>query len=186
MVKPATIRSVLDIALNKGWDIRQLDVQNAFLHGTITEDIYMHQPPGFVDKKYPHYVCKLEKALYGLKQVPRPWNARFSQLLIKLGFVTTKSDASLFVYAHHGELTYLLLYVDDVILTGSNKHLLDKIRSSLKKEFPMTDMGRLQYFLGIKLDYNVQGIFLSQRQYATDIIERAGMSDCKPLSTQLM
>lgn len=172
---------MLDIALNHGWNIRQLDVQNAFLHGTITEDIYMHQPPGFVDKQFLHHVCKLEKALYGLKQAPRAWNARFSKSLINLGFITIKSDASLFVYAHNGDLAYLLLYVDDIILTGSRNRLLDKITSSLKSEFPMTDMGRLRYFLGIKLDYNKQGIFLCQRQYATDIIARAGMTDCKPL-----
>ena len=98
VVKPTTIRSVLDITLNNNWDIRQLDVKNAFLHGTITEDIYMHQPPGFVSKEFPHYVCKLEKALYGLKQAPRAWNARFTQSLQRPGFVTTKSDASLFVY----------------------------------------------------------------------------------------
>lgn len=143
----------------------------------------MHQPPGFVDKKYPHYVCKLEKALYGLKQAPRAWNARISQSLKRLGFVTTKSDASLFVYSCNGELAYLLLYVDDIILTGSSKNLLDKITSSLKMEYPMTDMGRLSYFLGVKVEHNKQGLFLSQRNYATDIIARAGMSDCKPVST---
>lgn len=183
VVKPATRRAVLDVALNRGWEVKQLDVKNAFLHGTISEDIYMHQPPGFVDKKHPHYVCKLEKALYGLKQAPRAWNARFSQYLLKLGFVTTRSDASLFAYAHNGELAYLLLYVDDIILTGSSKGLLDRITSDLKTEFPMSDMGSLKFFLGIKVDYNKSGIFLSQQQYATDIIQRAGMVDCKPIST---
>lgn len=183
VVKPATIRSVLDIALNHGWDIQQLDIKNAFLHGNISEDIYMHQPPGFVDKEYPHYVCKLEKALYGLKQAPRAWNARISQSLTRLGFVTTKSDASLFFYSCNGELAYLLLYVDDIILTDSSKNLLDKITSSLKMELPMTDMGRLSYFLGVKVEHNIQGLFLSQRNYASEIIARAGMSGCKPVST---
>lgn len=90
-------RSVLDVALRHGWELKQLDVQNAFLHGTIDEDIYMHQPPGFVDKNHPHYVCKLEKALYRLKQAPRAWNSRFSQYVTSLGFISTKSDAFLFV-----------------------------------------------------------------------------------------
>ena len=183
VVKPATIRSVLDIALRNGWEMKQLDVKNAFLHGTISEDIYMHQPPGFVDKDHPHYVCKLEKALYGLKQAPRAWNSRFSTYLQQLGFVTTKSDASLFVYKQQGQLAYLLLYVDDIILTGSSKQLLHNITMKLKSEFPMTDMGTLGYFLGIKVDHNKAGIFLSQKQYALDIIQRAGMKDCKPLST---
>lgn len=183
VVKPATIRMVLNLALNRGWEMKQLDVKNAFLHGSITEDIYMHQPPGFVDKKHPHHVCKLEKALYGLKQAPRAWNARFSSFMTKLGFVTTKSDASLFVYKHKGDLAYLLLYVDDIILTGSSSLLLQNITSRLKQEFPMSDMGRLSYFLGIKVDYNKAGIFLSQKHYASEIIERAEMSHCKPIST---
>lgn len=183
IVKPATIRSVLDIALNKGWEIKQLDVKNAFLHGTIDEDIYMHQPPGFVDKSRPHYVYKLEKALYGLKQALRAWNARISQYLHKLGFVTSKSDASLFVYKNKNDLAYLLLYVDDIALTGSSSSLLQNITSNLKNEFPMTDMGRLSFFLRVKVTHNKAGLFLSQTQLATEIIARSGMSDCKPLST---
>lgn len=143
----------------------------------------MHQPPGFVDKKHPHYVCKLEKALYGLKQAPRAWNARFSSFLTRLGFVTTKSDASLFVYKDKNELAFLLLYVYDIVLTSSSSSLLQRITAKMKQEFPMTDMGRLSYFLGIKVDYNKSGIFLSQKQYASEIIERAGMMNCKPIST---
>ena len=183
VVKPASIRTVLNIALNRGWNINQLDVQNDFLHGTTSETIYMHQPPGFVDKKNPHHVCKLEKALYGLKQAPRAWNARFSSYLQRMGFKTSKSDASLFVYRRGKDMAYLLLYVDDIILTGSSSSLLDRIKTSLKKEFPMTDMGRLSYFLGVKVEYNKAGILLSQQHYASEIIEKAGMSLCKPLST---
>ena len=183
VVKPSTIRTVLNLALSKGWELKQLDVQNAFLHGNISETVYMHQPPGFVDKERPHYVCKLNKALYGLKQAPRAWNARFSSYLHRLGFVSTKSDASLFVYRRGKDIAYLLLYVDDIVLTGSTPALLSRITASLKTEFPMTDMGRLTYFFGIKVQYNKAGILLSQQSYATEIIERAGMTDCKPLST---
>lgn len=143
----------------------------------------MHQPPGFVDKENPHHVCKLDKALYGLKQAPRTWNARFSQYLKQLGFVTTRSDASLFVYSHNNDLAYLLLYVDDIILTGSSKSLLHRITNSLKNEFPMSDMGRLKYFLRIKVEYNAARILLSQKNYASEIIQRAEMSNCKPILT---
>lgn len=183
VVKPATIRLVLNIALSRGWDLRQLDVKNAFLHGTISETIYMHQPPGFVDKTKPRHVCKLNKPLYSIKQAPRAWNARFSQYVKQLGFVTSKSDASLFVFKQNNDIAYLLLYVDDIILTGSSKSLLEKITSSLKKEFPMSDLGRLKFFLGIKVDYNKAGLFLSQSHYAAEIIARAGMTECKPIST---
>ena len=185
VVKLATIRSVLNIALSKGWDIDQLDVKNVFLHGRISETIYMHQPPSFVDKQHPHHVCKIEKALYGLKQALRSWNARFSTFITKLGFVTTKSDKSLYVYKRGRDLAYLLLYVDDIVLTGSSKALLTNIKDNLKKEFPMIDMGRLSYFLGVKVEYNRDGMFLSQRHYATEIIERAGMKECKPVSTPM-
>lgn len=105
VVKPATIRTVFNIALSHGWDLKQLDVKNTFLHGTTSETIYMHRPPGFVDKHKPHHVCKLSKALYGLKQVPRAWNARFSQYVKQLGFVTSKLiHHSLFT---HGTMTFL-------------------------------------------------------------------------------
>ncbi|WZZ61833.1 hypothetical protein YC2023_061940 [Brassica napus] len=183
VVKPATIRTVLNLAVSRGWDMRQLDVKNAFLHGTISETIYMHQPPGFVDKINPHHVCKLNKALYDLKQAPRAWNARFATYLTRLGFVTTMSDSSLFVYNDGHNIAYLLLYVDDIVLTGSSKALVSGIIDQLKTEFPITDMGRLSYFLCIKAEYNTSGILLTQKQYATDIIARAGMTACKPVST---
>jgi hypothetical protein len=86
VVKPATIRLLLSLAVTRGWVIRQIDIQNAFLHGYLHEDVYMHQPPGFVDSKYPNYLCKLDKSLYGLKQAPRAWFSRLSGKLINLGF----------------------------------------------------------------------------------------------------
>ena len=183
VVKPASIRMVLNIAVARDWDMRQLDVQNAFLHGTISETIYMHQPPGFVDKSKPNHVCKLNKALYGLKQAPRAWNARFASYLSRLGFVSSKCDPSLFVYREGHKLAYLLLYVDDIILTGSSRELVAGIISQLKLEFPITDLGKLNYFLGVKVEHNKSGVLLTQKQYATDIIARAGMTNCKPVST---
>lgn len=185
VVKPATIRTVVDVGLSRNWEINQLDVKNAFLHGTISETIYMHQPPGFVDKSHPHHVCKLEKSIYGLKQAPRAWNARFTSYISKLEFQTSKCDPSLFIYKKGNHVAYLLLYVDDIIITGSSKALIAQLTLLLKNEFPMTDMGRLTYFLGIKVDYNRSGIFLSQEHYAQEIIERAGMINCKPLATPL-
>lgn len=86
VVKSATIRLVLSLAVSKGWSLRQLDVQNAFLHGLLEEEVYMHQPPGYADSVHPTYVCKLDKALYGLKQAPRAWYARLCQRLASLGF----------------------------------------------------------------------------------------------------
>jgi histone deacetylase 1/2 len=96
VVKAATIRLVLSIAVTKGWSLRQLDVQNAFLHGVLEEEVYMYQPPGYTDKIHPSYVCKLNKALYGLKQAPRAWYARLCNKLVRLGFISSKEDTSLF------------------------------------------------------------------------------------------
>jgi hypothetical protein len=95
--------------------MRQLDVQNAFLHGVLEEDVYMKQSPGYEDRTYPHYVCKLDKALYGLKQAPRAWYARLSEKLVSLGFHSSKADTSLFYYIKGSITMYLLIYVDDII-----------------------------------------------------------------------
>ncbi|CAA7023266.1 unnamed protein product [Microthlaspi erraticum] len=143
----------------------------------------MHQPPGFVDKSFPNYVCKLQRPIYGLKQSPRAWNSRFAKFINKLGFVTSRADASLFVYRNGSELAYILLYVDDILMTASSTSLLQKIIDSLKTEFPMTDMGKVRHFLGVKAEYNDKGLFLSQTTYARDIIRRAGMEECKPCAT---
>ena len=99
VVKPATIRAVLNFAVGRDWHVHQLDVQNAFLQGELTETVYMYQPPGFVSSDKPDYVCKLNKALYGLKQAPRAWNARFSNYVTKMWFKQSKCDSSLFVYS---------------------------------------------------------------------------------------
>ena len=138
VIKPV---SRLHLALSRNWNIKQLDVKNAFLHGTLSETIYMHQLPGFVNKSYPHYVCKLNKVIHGLKQASRAWNARITQHLAKFGFMTSMCDPSLFVYKQGASMAYMLLYVDDIILTGSSNLLLEQIVAFLKTEFLMTYMG---------------------------------------------
>lgn len=143
----------------------------------------MHQPPGFINNDKPSHVCKLRKAIYGLKQAPRAWNSRFTKFLQHIGFVTSKADTSLFVLRQGNKLAYILLYVDDIILTASSTDLMNKIIQQLKSEFPMTDMGKLHHFLGVKADFNDTGLFLSQQNYSRDILKRAGMEDCKPCAT---
>lgn len=183
VVKPTTVRTVLSLALSRSWPIHQLDVTNAFLHGTLSEPVYCEQPSSFVDPLRPEYVCKLHKALYGVKQAPRAWFQRFANHLISLGFVNCKSDTSLFVY-HRGSMTaYLLLYVDDIILTASSPHALSEIISALCREFDMKDLGVLHYFLGISVTYQHSGLFLSQHKYLNGILDRAHMADCNPCAT---
>ena len=120
VVKAATIRLILLLAVSKGWCLRQLDVQNTFLHGYLEEDVYMRQPPGYEDKNKPNYLCKLDKALYGLKQAPRAWYSRLCHKLQSLGFTPSKADTSLFFYRRGEHVIYMLVYVDDIIVASSS------------------------------------------------------------------
>jgi hypothetical protein len=154
-----------------------------FLHGTLTEIVYCSQPTGFVDSSCPDLVCGLNKSLYGLKQAPRAWYSRFATFLLTLGFVETKSDTSLFIYHHADGVAYLVLYVDDIVLTASSPQVLQRIITSLQQEFAMKDLGQLHHFLAVTVEHRQTGLLLHQCQYALDILERAGMTNCKPCST---
>jgi hypothetical protein len=185
VIKPGTIRMVISIALVHKWSIRQLDVKNVFLHGFVSEDIYMEQPPGAADPQYPSHVCKLRKALYGLKQAPRAWFDRFSIFLLQYGFFCSLADPSLFIFHSNSDTLILLLYVHDILLTGSFAPLVTNLIQLLSFEFAMKDLGPIHHFLGIEITQTLEGLHLSQSHYALTILERAGMVDCKPMSTPL-
>jgi len=185
VVKAATIRLILSIAVTKGWSLRQLDVQNAFLHGILEEEVYMHQPPGYVDKHHPSYVCRLDKALYGLKQAPRAWYARLCNKLLALGFLPSKADTSLFYYCKGGYNMFVLVYVDDIIVASSNSLATIALLKDLQAEFALKDLDDLHYFLGIEVKKVNGGLLLSQERYATDIRTRSGMEHAKAVDTPL-
>jgi hypothetical protein len=161
VVKPVTIRIVLTIALHHRWDISQLDVKNAFLHGTLHETVFMHQPPGFRDATLPNHVCRLKKSLYGLRQAPRAWYQRFTDYVGHLGFRLSTCDNSLFTFHQGRHVAYILLYVDDIILVTSSPELKAFFISHLSTEFAMKDLGPLSYFLGISVKRSHDGLFLS-------------------------
>ena len=186
VVKASTVRVVLSLAVSHKWPIRQLDVKNAFLNGILHETVYMEQPPGYVDPCHPLHVCKLKKALYGLKQAPRAWFQRFSSFLLKLGFFCSRADTSLFVFNRQDDLIYLLLYVDDIILTGNTSALINRFISQLHSEFAVKDLGPLNYFLGLEASPTPDGLFLSQVKYATDVLARAQLLDSKPVTTPMI
>jgi len=127
VVKLTTVRLVITIAVTHGWKIHQFDVHNAFLNGILEEEVYMAQPPGLVDPTLPSYVCRLHKSLYGLKQAPRAWYNRLSEFLISIRFQASKVDTSLFILSFGGAMIYLLVYVDDILLTGSDSALLQRL-----------------------------------------------------------
>ncbi|GJS31421.1 ribonuclease H-like domain-containing protein [Tanacetum coccineum] len=158
VVKLATIRTVLSLLVSCDWPIHQFDVKNAFLHGQLSKTVYMHQPPRFVDSARQDYVCHLQKLLYGLKQAPRAWFQRFASFATRIDFQHSKTNASLFVYHHGFDITYLLLYVHDKILTASSTALLQP-------------------------QWTASGLFLSQSKFAEKILEKAHMQHCNPCRT---
>jgi len=161
VVKPATVHTVLSLALSRSWPIHQLDVKNAFLHGNLSETVYCSQPTSFEDSAHPDYVCRLNRSLYGLKQAPRAWYSRFASYIIQLGFVEAKTDTSLFVYHQGTDTAYLPLYVDDIVLTTSSPQLLRRVISALQQEFSMKDLGELHHFLGMHVQRSGAGLLLS-------------------------
>jgi len=185
VVKAATIRTVLSVAVSRGWSLRQLDVHNAFLHGILEEEVYMQQPPGFVERGNENYICKLDKALYGLKQAPRAWYSRLSTKLVDLGFKPSRADTSLFIFNRGGITMYVLVYVDDIIVASSTDQATSALLKDLQKNFALKDLGDLHYFLGIEVKKVRNGIVLTQHKYANDLLKKTGMVDCKPMSTPL-
>ncbi|PRQ21351.1 putative RNA-directed DNA polymerase [Rosa chinensis] len=177
-----TIRVLLSLAVQHDWPISQLDVSNAFLHGHLHEDVFMTQPHGFEDKARPHYVCKLQKSLYGLKQAPRAWYEELHQCLLSLGFIASSADPSLFVKSD-GCLTYLLVYVDDIILTGNSPSYCTHLINQLSQQFSMKDLGPLHFFLGLEVTCNFDCLYLSQAKYTHDLLSKHNMLDAKPTST---
>jgi histone deacetylase 1/2 len=146
-----TVRLVFSIVVSCGWKIHQLDIHNAFLNGVFDEEVYMKQPPGFVDYALPSHVCCLHKSLYGLKQAPRAWYTRLNDFLLSIGFCTSKVDTSLFIFYFGADICYLLVYIDDILLTGSNSLLLQRLIQLLSLEFKLCELGYVHYFLGIEV-----------------------------------
>jgi hypothetical protein len=185
VVKAATICIILLIAVSRGLCLRQLDMQNVFLHGILEEDVYMKQPPGYKNKLLPHYICKMDKAIHGLKQAPRAWYSRLSEKLLQHGFHASKVDMSLFFYNKTDATIFLLVYVDDIIIASSSQEAMSALLQDLRAEFPLKDLGPLHYFLGIEVKTINDRLHLSQSKYASDILKWAGMMNCKPVMTPL-
>ena len=186
VVKPTTIRLLLSLAVSRGWFLRQLDVQNAFLHGLLEEEVYMRQPPGFVDHTQPHHLCHLTKAIYGLKQAPRAWHARLASALRTHGFIPSTADTSLFLFHRPSVTMYLLVYVDDIVLVSSSPTAADALVTALGRDFAVKDLGQLHFFLGIEVAHQSRGsLALTQKKYSLDLLHRAGMLKCKPSPTPM-
>ncbi|KAH9726123.1 Disease resistance-like protein DSC1 [Citrus sinensis] len=185
VVKPCTIRIILSIAVINHWSIRQLDVNNAFLNGILTEEVFMHQPEGFLHPQYPSHVCKLTKALYGLKQAPRAWYDRLKSSLQHWGFHTSRSDTSLFFQHKAGDIVMELIYVDDILITGFDNKLVEEVIGRLGFEFALKDLGDFNYFLGLEVTPSAARIHLSQTKYIGDLLKKAQMIGSKGCQTPM-
>src|ERR1044072_4043217 len=151
----------------------------------IYEDVYMAQPPGFIHPTLSDHVCKLNKALYGLKQAPRAWYHELKEFLLGFGFTNSRFDTSLFIYCKDDVTAYFLVYVDDLLLTGNNSAFLQKFQQTLAKRFSLKDLGYPSHFLGVEIVPTATGLFLTQHHYIREVLDKASMSDAKPVSTPM-
>ncbi|KAD5318304.1 hypothetical protein E3N88_18250 [Mikania micrantha] len=179
------IRIFLAYASFKNFKVYQMDVKSAFLHGVISETVYVSQPPGFEDPIHRDQVYKLDMALYGLHQAPCTWYETLSTHLLNNGFRRGVIDCTLFIREKDGDLLLVQVYVDDIIFGSSNDSLCKEFEKVMKKKFEMSSMGEMKFFLGLQVDQSEAGIFIHQTKYVGDILSRFSMSDAKPAGTPL-
>ncbi|KAK4381916.1 Retrovirus-related Pol polyprotein from transposon RE1 [Sesamum angolense] len=185
VAKMVTVRSIFSLAAFKNWKIWQLDVKNAFLYGELDREVLMEQPPGFVSEEFPTHVCLLKKALYGLKQAPRAWYGKVAQYFIFCGFRVADSDSSLFVKTKSKGHLLVLLYVDDMLITGENEAEISCLRNDLSVRFEMKNLGEIGCFLGLEVKKTGHGFFISQRSYAKNLLDRFGMGESNGIATPM-
>ncbi|WVZ81140.1 LOW QUALITY PROTEIN: hypothetical protein U9M48_028556 [Paspalum notatum var. saurae] len=169
----------------KASKLQQMDVKSAFLNGFIEEEVYVRQPPGFESARFPDRVYKLRKALYGLKQAPRAWYARLKSFLLKSGFGMGSVDKTLFLLSRGGDTLIVQIYVEDIIFGGSSHALVSSFAEQMSREFEMSLMGELQFFLGLQIKQGPEGIFIHQAKYTRDILKKFEMGDSKPMTTPM-
>jgi hypothetical protein len=181
------IRILLAIFVAKGFKLHQMDVKSAFLNGVLEEELYVRQPPGLESEKYPHRVYKLRKALYGLKQSPRAWYGRLRGVLFEREFEMGKVDQTLFLLRKGKDILIVQVYVDDIVFGGSSNSLVARFAEDMSREFEMSMMGELQFFLGLQIKQSKEGTFVHHAKYTKDIVWNFKMEDSKamamPLST---
>ncbi|KAL0392174.1 UNVERIFIED_CONTAM: Sucrose transport protein SUC4 [Sesamum radiatum] len=181
-----SVRVLFSLALNLNWAIYQMDIKNAFLYGDLNETVYMEQPPGYVARgEKQRMVCKLKKAIYGLKQSPKAWFDKFSRIIGEFGFSRCQVDHSVFVQTTRSGMVVLAVYVDDILITDSDIVGIEEAKTYLRKHFITKDLGRPRYFLGIEIPHNKHGVSLSQRKYACDLLQEAGLLGTKPVDTPM-
>ncbi|WZZ35042.1 hypothetical protein YC2023_018443 [Brassica napus] len=185
VAKLHTVRIVLSIATNLEWDLWQMDVKNAFLQGELEDEVYMLPPPGLEHLVKPGNVLRLKKAIYGLKQSPGAWYRKLSTTLNGRGFRKSELDHTLFTLTGPSGIIVILVYVDDLIITGSDKAGIQATKEFLKSVFDIKDLGEVKYFLGIEICRSKEGLFMSQRKYTMDMLKETDVLGGKIAKTTL-
>nr|GEX51875.1 uncharacterized mitochondrial protein AtMg00810-like [Tanacetum cinerariifolium] len=176
---------LVDLPYGKRAIVYQMDVKSAFLYGTIEEEVYVCQPPGFEDLEYPDKVYKVVKVLYGLHQAPRAWYETLATYLLENGFQRETIDQTLFIEKQQKDILLVQIYVDDIIFGATNKALCQSFEKLMKDKFQMSSMGELTFFLGLQLKQKKDGIFISQDKYLAEILRKFGLSEGKSSNTPI-
>ncbi|XP_019055285.1 PREDICTED: uncharacterized protein LOC109115550 [Nelumbo nucifera] len=180
-----SVRVLLSLVVSYDWPLYQFDVKNAFLNSDLTEEVYMSLPLGIYGKEMQGKVCRLKKSLYSLKQSPRVWFDKFRVALIQFGYTQTQSDHTLFVKKKDTLVIFLIVYVDDIVVTSNDIEEVSALKKFLSSKFEIKDLGELWYFLGIEVARSKEGIFISQRKYVLDLLTETGKLGTKPASTPI-
>ncbi|GJZ53287.1 putative ribonuclease H-like domain-containing protein [Tanacetum coccineum] len=175
----------IDFASFMGFIVYQMDVKSAFLYGTIDEEVYVSQPPGFVDPDHPKKVYKVVKALYGLHQAPRAWYATLSTFLEEHGYRRGTIDKTLFIKKDKKDIMLVQVYVDDIIFGSTRKSWCDEFEALMKGRFQMSSMGELIFFLGLQVKQKTDGIFISQDKYVADMLKKFDLASVKTAITPM-
>jgi len=180
------IQMFLALSRFQKFKVFQMDVKSTFLNGDLEEEVYIEQPDGFILWNDPNHVCRLKKALYGLKQAPRAWYYRLDKYLHQQGFSKGSADSNLYIKIENDKLLILVVYVDDIIFGSNEEAMSQSFALMMQKEFEMSLLGELTYFLGLQIQQNEGGIFLSQTKYLKQILKKYGMEDSKPVCTPMV
>ena len=177
----SSVRALLAVVVASKWDLFQIDVKSAFINGDLSKEVYMQAPPDLSVES--NKVCHLQCALYGLKQTPQAWFAKFSSTISHLGYMANHYDSALFLRRTDKGTILLLLYVDDMIITGNDLSGIQELKNFLSQQFEMKDLGHLNYFLGLEITHSTDGIYITQAKYAFELLSRVGLTDNKTVDT---